>query len=101
MKMQEIKELSDKELVHKELELERNLIDSRLKRSLGVAMDVSVFGTIRKDIARLQTEQTFRCKEQGLSKNALKARYRKSFVYTQEEKEESGDFLTSVADKLS
>ena len=101
MKMQEVKELSDQELVHKELELDRQLVDVRLKKSLGVEMDISIFAKIRKDIARLQTEQTFRCKQQGLAKNALKALHRKSFVYTQEEKEESGDFLTSVADKLS
>ena len=101
MKMKEVKELSDQELVHKELELDRQLVDARLKKSLGVAMDISIFAKIRKDIARLQTEQTARCKEQGLAKNALKALHRSSFVYSQEEKEESGDFLTSVADKLS
>ena len=101
MKMEEIKNFSDEALVHKELELDRQLVDARLKKSLGVEMDVSVFAKIRKDIARLQTEQTLRCKEQGLAKNALKALHRKSFVYVQEEKEQSGDFLTSVADNLS
>ena len=101
MKMSEIKELSDQELVHTELDLERQLIDARLKKSLGVGMDLSIFAKFRKDIARLQTEQTFRCTQQGLAKNALKALHRNTFVYEQEEKEEAGDFLKSVADKLS
>ena len=101
MKMSEIKEFTDQELVHKELLLEKELIDAKLKKSLGVGMDLSIFSKLRKDIARLQTEQTLRCKTQGLAKNALKALHRKTFVYAQAEEEEKTDFLQSVADKLS
>ena len=101
MKMSEIKELSDQELVHQELMLEKQLIDAKLKKSLGVGMDLSIFSKFRKDIARLQTEQTLRCKAQNLPKNALKSLHRKSFEYSQAEEEEKTDFLQSVADKLS
>ncbi|MEC7985659.1 MAG: 50S ribosomal protein L29, partial [Myxococcota bacterium] len=60
MKMSEVKELSDEQLVHKELELERKLIDARFKKQFNTLEDSSVFSKIRKTIARLQTEQTRR-----------------------------------------
>lgn len=101
MNMSEIKELTDEQLVHKELSFERKLIDARIKKSFGTLGDSSFFAKIRKDIARIQTEVTIRQKEQGLAKNALKALYRRSFVAEQLEEENKGDFLKGIADKLS
>ena len=101
MKMSEITALTDEQLVHNELSLERKLIDARIKKSFGTLQDSSIFAKIRKDIARLQTEATAREKKQGLAKNALKALYRKSFVPTKESEEAGGDFLQDIADKLS
>ena len=101
MKMSEITALTDEQLVHKELALERTLIDARVKKSFGTLEDSSVFSKIRKDIARLQTEATSREKKQGLAKNALKAKYRKSFVATKQSDESGGNFLQDIADKLS
>lgn len=101
MNMSEIKELTDEQLVHKELSLERKLIDARIKKSFGTLEDSSFFAKIRKDIARIQTEVTIRQKAQGLARNALKALYRRSFVAEQLEEENKGDFLKGIADKLS
>lgn len=101
MKMSEIKSLSDEELVHKELSLERSLIDARIKKSFGTLEDTSSFAKIRKDIARIQTETTSREKAQSIEKNGLKAKFRKSFVPTKATEEASGDFLQDIADKLS
>jgi ribosomal protein L29 len=101
MKMLEIKELSDLELVHNELSLERKLIDARIKKSFGTLEDTSYFAKVRKDIARIQTEVTSREKSQGLSKNAFKALHRKSFVPEVIEEANKGDFLKGIADKLS
>ena len=101
MKMSEVTALTDEQLVHTELSLERTLIDARIKKSFGTLEDSSVFTKIRKDIARLQTEATSREKKQGLAKNALKAQYRKSFVATKESEESGGNFLQDIADKLS
>ena len=101
MNMSEIKELTDEQLVHKELSLERKLIDARIKKSFGTLEDSSFFAKIRKDIARIQTEVTTRQKAQGIAKNGLKALYRRSFVAEQLEEENKGDFLKGIADKLS
>ena len=99
--MSEIAALTDEQLVHTELSLERKLIDARIKKSFGTLEDSSVFAKIRKDIARIQTELTSREKKQGLAKNALKAQYRKTFVATNESEESGGNFLQDIADKLS
>ena len=101
MKMSEITALTDEQLVHTELSLERTLIDARIKKSFGTLEDSSVFSKIRKDIARIQTEATSREKKQGLAKNALKAQYRKTFVATKESDDSGGNFLQDIADKLS
>ena len=101
MKMSEVKELTDEQLVHTELSLERTLIDARIRKSFGTLEDSSIFAKIRKDIARIQTEVTLREKQQGLGKNCFKAQYRNSFVYEKEEAESKGEFLKDIADKLS
>jgi len=101
MKMSEITALSDEQLVHAELSLERTLINARVKKSFGTLEDSSVFSKVRKDIARIQTEITSREKAQGLSKHALKAQFRKSFVPEETEEVKKGDFLKGIADKLS
>ena len=102
MKMSEIRELTDEQLVHKELALERQLIDARFKKQFGTLEDTSVFSKIRKDIARLQTEQSKRQAEQNLGKNGLKMLHSKTFNPSQEENEEgTQDFLQNIADKMS
>ena len=101
MKMSEIKELSDEQLVHHELQLERELIDSRIKKSFNTLTDSSMFGKMRKDIARIQTEITLREKKQELHKNALKAKFRRTFVPAQGDDAVQEDVLKSIADKLS
>ena len=100
MKMSDIKDLSDEQLVHTELSLERKLINSRIKKSFGT-LDSSASSKIRKDIARIQTEVTMRQKLQVLSKNAFKGLYAKTFVAEQLEDTNNGDFLKGIADKLS
>ena len=101
MKMSEITALSDEQLVHTELSLERKLLNSRVKKSFGTLEDSSVFSKVRKDIARIQTEITNREKSQNLGKSALKAKFRKSFVAEQVEESQKSDFLKGIADKLS
>ena len=101
MKMSDIKDLSDEQLVHTELSLERKLINSRIKKSFGTLEDSSASSKIRKDIARIQTEVTMRQKLQVLSKNAFKGLYAKTFVAEQLEDTNNGDFLKGIADKLS
>ena len=102
MKMSEVKDLSDEQLVHKELELERKFIDARFKKQFNTLEDSSVFSKIRKTIARLQTEQTRRQADQKLPKNGLKMLHAKTFKPSAEEDGEgTQDFLKNLADKMS
>ena len=102
MNMSEIRELSDEQLVHKELELERQIIDARFKKQFNTLEDSSIFAKIRKSIARLQTEQSKRQAEQNLPNNGLKMLHGKTFKATSEgEAEGTQDFLKNLADKMS
>ena len=105
--MKEIQQLSDEELVHKELSLERELINARFAKSFREKAnrnvgDSSVFAKIRKTIARLKTEQTRRQKEQGLPRNGLKMQYKKTFSPEEAKSDEgSENFLQGIADKFA
>ena len=79
MKYAEIKELSDEQLVHKELQLERDMIALRFLHKTQQLEDTSKIGKLRKDIARLRTAQREREASQGLSRDALRNQHRGSF----------------------
>jgi ribosomal protein L29 len=81
MKMEDIRALSDQELVHQELQLERDLIQARFSKKLESQDDSSVFAKFRKDIARLRTEQRTREMKmsQKVGRNHLRNLHRSSF----------------------
>ena len=73
MKMSEIKELTDEQLVHRELQLERQIIDARFQKEVGTLENTSVFLGLRKDIARLRTEQRQREIAQNLNNDDIRS----------------------------
>jgi len=80
MKNDELAALTDEQLVHKELELERSLLAHTFRHRLGQLENTSLLGKTRRGIARAQTLLAAREREQGLSKGALKAKHRATFV---------------------
>ena len=102
MKMAEIKELSDEQLVHQELLVERQLIDARFQKQMGTLENTAVFSGFRKDIARLRTEQRRREKEQELPKNAFRSKYSGGFNYDADNASSpaSEGFLKGISEKL-
>ena len=102
MKMAEIKEFSDEQLVHQELLIERQIIDARFQKQMGTLENTAVFSGFRKDIARLRTEQRRREKEQDLPKNAFRAKYSGGFSFESNETSSpaSEGFLKGISDKL-
>jgi len=64
MKANELKTLSDEQLVHKSLELERTLLSHTFRHRLGQLDNTSVLRAARRDIARAKTLLTAR--EQSL-----------------------------------
>jgi large subunit ribosomal protein L29 len=102
MKANELNELSDEQLVHKELELERSLLASTFRHRLNQLENTSVLGKARKDIARAETILRSREVAQGLPKGTLKAKFASSFVPPQPEAGGEGagaGFLKGILDK--
>lgn len=81
MKAAEINALSDEQLVHQELQLERDLIELRFrnKDANNQLDDTSKLRKIRKNIARLRTAQRSRELKAELPKDALRNTHRSSF----------------------
>ena len=103
MKMADVLELSDEQLVHQELTIERQIIDSRFAKQMGTLEDTSVFAGFRKTIARLRTEQRRREKEQGIPKDSFRSKFRGSFAHSSDSASagSSEGFLKGISDKLN
>jgi large subunit ribosomal protein L29 len=104
MSISEIIKLDDKALVHRELQLERELLEARFRGKTGQLEDTSKLAKIRKDIARARTVQRDREIEQSLSPNALRDLYRPSFTpgaVGVGGAAAAGGFLKGIVDKVS
>ena len=102
MKMSEIKELTDEQLVHRELQIERQIIDARFQKEVGTLENTSVFMVLRKNIARLRTEQRQREIAQNLNNDSLRNKFRSTFQVAENAPlSGQGDgFLKGISDKL-
>ena len=72
----DIRTMSDEQLVHAELQLERDLLAATFRLRTGQLEDTSTLGRVRRQIARLRTAQSAREREQGVAKDDLRNRYR-------------------------
>lgn len=102
MKANELNGLSDEQLVHRELELERALLNATFRHRLNRLENTSLLGKARKDIARCETLLTTREQSQGLQKGSLKAKYRGSWTPSAPqqggEQEAGAGFLKGILD---
>lgn len=101
--MSELNELTDEKLVHRELDLERKLLDFNFKHRSGQLDDHSVLRKMRRDIARSRTEQRRREIEAGLAKDQLRRTHRPTFKPSSvvgEAVESAGGFLQGIKGKL-
>ena len=80
MEKTDLKAISDEALVHHELGLERDLVRALFAHRSNALNDSSRLGKLRKGIARARTEQRVRELAAGLSKDALRNRFRGTFV---------------------
>jgi large subunit ribosomal protein L29 len=99
-----LNDLSDEQLVHKMLGIERNLVASRFAHAQNQLENTASLRVLRKDIARIQTETRKREVQGGLPKDGLLAIHRTTFkadgVGT-DGGSESGGFLQGIVDKLT
>ena len=104
MSVAELKELDDKSLVHRELQLERELMEARFRNKTGQLEDTSKLAKLRKGIARARTLQREREVEQSLNPNALRDMHRSSFVAREAGaggEGGAGGFLKGIVDKVT
>jgi ribosomal protein L29 len=103
MQYSKLIEMTDEALVHRELQLERELLDARFRHKTGQLDDFTTLGKIRKEIARSRTAQRGRERDQSLNPNTLRDQHRTSFkpaaVGTGEGA--SGGFLKGIVDKVT
>ena len=104
MSVADLKELDDKSLVHRELQLERELMEARFRNKTGQLEDTSKLAKLRKGIARARTLQREREVEQSLNPNALRDMHRSSFVASEAGaggEGGAGGFLKGIVDKVT
>ena len=104
MAKQNLDALTDEQLVHRELQLERDLLAASFRLRTGQLEDTESLGRLRKDIARARTAQRRRELDQGLAKDSLRNRYRGSFqpdaAASSDDQPSSGGFLKGLVDKI-
>lgn len=103
MAKQKLDTLSDEQLVHRELQLERELIAAGFRHRTGQLEDTESLGRTRREIARARTAQRQRELAQGLAKDALRRQYRPTFDPQAAEAAAggaSGGFVKGIVDKL-
>jgi ribosomal protein L29 len=103
MSATELKSMDDKTLVHRELQLERELMDARFRSKTGQLDDISKLAKLCKGIARARTAQRDREIEQSLAPNALRDAHRSSFTPGEIGGVEgaAGGFLKGIVDKVT
>lgn len=104
MNYAELTDLSDEQLVHAELTLERSLVTARFQHATNQLADSSQLKKIRRDIARVRTACRTREREAGLRKNALRDRFAAGFTPVAAtdggDAGQSGGFLKGIVDKI-
>ena len=76
----ELKALTDEQVVHAELQLDETLVGLRFRKSADQLRNVNQIKVVRRNIARVRTEQRRRELDAGLAKNALLEQHRATFT---------------------
>lgn len=100
------RDLSDEQLVHRVLEIERQLVQARFRHSANQLENTARLKVLRREIARLQTEARRREIEGGIAKGGLLRTHAKSFQAGEApaeaaQPEQKGGFLSGIVDRLT
>jgi large subunit ribosomal protein L29 len=96
----ELKAMSDEQVVHAELQLDRDLVSLRFRKNADQLRDVNQIKTVRRNIARIRTEQRRREIEAGLSKDALREIHRATFAATATASVEGSSFGADLNEQM-
>ena len=104
-----VADLSDADLVHRVLQIERDLVAARFKHSLSQLENTSRLRVLRREIAQLRTEARTREIASGRARDTLLDEHRRTFAGSQApaaadapagKAAEKGGFLAGIVDKL-
>ena len=96
----ELKSLSDEQVVHAELQLDRDLIGLRFSKNADQLRNVNQIKVVRRNIARVRTEQRRRELEAGLAKNSLLEQHRSTFSASAVVKSEGSSFAADLNEQM-
>ena len=96
----ELKALSDEELVHAELQLDRDLIALRFRKNSNQLRDVMQIKQVRRNIARTRTDQRRREIEAQQAMNTLLEMHRASFKAAVTQSVEGSSFAADLNEQM-
>lgn len=101
--VQEIRELTDQQLVHRILDSERGLLEAQLNNKMGRLENTAALRDIRRGIARMRTIVGERERARDLKKDSLLHEHRQTYSYDAASSTggDQGGFLSGIVDKLS
>jgi len=102
MRFADSNNLTDEQLVHQGLQLEREMMGAKFRLHTQQLEDTSSLKKLRRDVARVQTALRARENAQSLRKNALRDQHASSFdgASSTGAGEESSNLLSGIVDKL-
>ena len=100
MKNNDIKAMSDELLVHSELQLQRDIVHTRIDQVFEKSEDMMKLRKVRRSIARLRTEQRAREIQANLGKDSLRNTHRRTFVPEQGESTEAVKSLAEISSQI-
>ena len=96
----ELKALTDEQVVHAELHLDRDLVSLRFRKSADQLRNVNQIKVVRRNIARVRTEQRRRELDAGLTKNALLEQHRATFTAAAAVQTEGSSFAADLNEQM-
>lgn len=102
--MADIQSMTDEQLAHRVLQIERDLVAARFQHSQGTLENTAKLGVLRTEIAQLKTAARSREIAQGLRKDSLIATHSGNFTAGSApaaSQEDAGGFLSGIVDKLT
>jgi ribosomal protein L29 len=96
----QLAEMSDEQLVHAELQLDRDLVALRFQKKSGNGRNVHKLKQARRAIARLKTEQTAREKAAGVAKGTFFAQYQNSFKALDGDLDTGSSFMADLNEQM-
>ena len=96
----ELKALTDEQVVHAELQLDRDMVGLRFSKNADQLRNVNQIKVVRRNIARVRTEQRRRELGAGLAKNALRDQHRTTFTAAASVITEGSSFAADLNEQM-